>query len=50
MSDQALSGQRVLIRVDFNVPISHGEVMSDARIQRRFLLVVWPWPPVRALF
>ena len=33
MSDQALSGQRVLIRVDFNVPISHGEVMSDARIQ-----------------
>ena len=33
MSDQALSGQRVLIRVDLNVPISHGEVMSDARIQ-----------------
>jgi phosphoglycerate kinase len=33
MSDQALSGKRVLIREDLNVPIKDGVVTSDARIR-----------------
>ncbi len=33
MSDLNLSGQRVLIREDLNVPIKNGEVASDARIR-----------------
>jgi phosphoglycerate kinase len=33
MSDQHLSGQRVLIREDLNVPIKAGKVTSDARIR-----------------
>lgn len=33
MSDIALSGQRVLIREDLNVPIKNGVVTSDARIR-----------------
>ena len=33
MEDLDLSGKRVLIREDFNVPISNGEVANDARIQ-----------------
>lgn len=31
--DQDLNGKRVLIRVDFNVPIENGQVTSDVRIQ-----------------
>jgi phosphoglycerate kinase len=33
MSDLALSGKRVLIREDLNVPIKDGRVTSDARIE-----------------
>jgi phosphoglycerate kinase len=33
MSDMALSGQRVLIRQDLNVPVKEGKVTSDARIK-----------------
>ncbi len=33
MQDQALSGKRVLIREDLNVPIKEGVVASDARIR-----------------
>lgn len=33
MTDLALSGKRVLIREDLNVPISHGRVTSDTRIR-----------------
>ena len=33
MQDQALSGKRVLIREDLNVPIKEGAVVSDARIR-----------------
>lgn len=32
MQDQNLSGQRVLIREDLNVPVKNGRVTSDARI------------------
>lgn len=33
MTDLPLSGQRVLIREDLNVPVSNGKVTSDARIR-----------------
>ena len=33
MQDQALSGKRVLIREDLNVPIKEGVIASDARIR-----------------
>ena len=32
MSDLDLSGKRVLIREDLNVPVKDGKVTSDARI------------------
>jgi phosphoglycerate kinase len=32
MSDQALTGRRVMIRADLNVPVKDGRVTSDARI------------------
>ena len=33
MSDLDLSGKRVLIREDLNVPVNEGRVTSDARIR-----------------
>ena len=33
MSELDLSGKRVLIREDLNVPVKNGEVTSDARIR-----------------
>ena len=33
MSDQDLAGKRVMIRLDLNVPITDGQIVSDARIR-----------------
>lgn len=33
MTDLNLSGKRVLIRADLNVPVKDGKVTSDARIR-----------------
>ncbi len=33
MSDQDLAGKRVMIRLDLNVPIVDGQILSDARIR-----------------
>ncbi len=33
LTDQAVQGKQLLIRVDFNVPLDHGEITSDARIR-----------------
>ena len=33
MKDLNLKGKRVLIRVDFNVPINNGRIVSEARIK-----------------
>ena len=33
MSDLALDGKRVMIRLDLNVPLKNGEVVSDTRIR-----------------
>ena len=34
IDDIELSGKRVLLRVDFNVPLESGQVTSDVRIRR----------------
>ncbi|HEY8739177.1 MAG TPA: phosphoglycerate kinase, partial [Candidatus Dormibacteraeota bacterium] len=33
LDDLDVAGQRVLLRVDFNVPVKHGRIVDDARIR-----------------
>lgn len=41
MTDLALSGKRVLIRADLNVPVAEGKVTSDARITASMATIVF---------
>ena len=41
MTDLDLSGKRVLIRADLNVPVSDGKVTSDARITASMATIIY---------
>lgn len=36
---RTFSGKRILVRVDFNVPFQHNEIVDDFRIQKTLLLI-----------
>jgi len=49
MVDLDLSGKRVLIRQDLNVPVKNGKVTSDIRIRPVFQPLKKPWPQEQQL-
>jgi phosphoglycerate kinase len=48
MSELTLTGKRVLIREDLNVPVKNGEITSDARIRAALPTIGWRWRRARA--
>ena len=47
LSDLDISGKRLLIRQDLNVPMNDGRVTSDARIRAALPTCSMPWRTVR---
>ena len=41
LDELSISGQRLLIRVDYNVPLKNGTIVDDNRIQKSLPTLQW---------